>query len=720
MAYSSENYAGPGRRKRPPVVGENARDKARIPIQSAARDVVDEIVQGVPARKPAAQLAALDLSPAEKKDVQSYSRVRSKQVQDAAFHDLQSETGRFLDNAAGLAVGVKPSEAFWSYTHPKENLLGQGRAANQTSGPALGFFPGLGGIGRGLAGRSAKAAEEAARPAGAEKIVKALPEARRVRAEQEKLRKAQRTERVGNAQAAREAAGGGEAGLRASRAEMRGEYARLPLGRLAKEFGAADSELRKSLQPQVDEYLNQIAEHPSQAGLEFRIGNTQDALLKMLDGQSVTKSEIRELENVFGEDATQHFRWRKARERVNSSFNLPRAMQATGDLSRAMRQDLLLLTRHPTIWAKNWKTMIRAAKNPATARSMMDDLRLDPDWDEWRDVGLRLSDPQGSQRLMEEDFIGADYAERIPVFGRVVSASNRAYNLGGAYGRTRLYSLIKSQNPNMSKEEKRHLARFINAATGQGKLYPESAEKAAQFLTMGLFSPRFIASRVSFLNPQWYFSLKGPARRQALESFASMVAAGTAVLWLADQLPGVEVGTDSRSADFGKIRFGDTRVDIWGGFQQYVVAGSRYYHGEVVSGSGETHSKSREAILGDFAKGKLAPVPGLFRDFNRGRTSDYQPVDAPLAGVPYGAAVGKLFVPINAQSAWDAKQDPKVAGLSLGLGSLGLGVLNYTDDTTSDPASRASSKRSSGGRYRSTRGGRYGGGPGRNYAGPRP
>jgi hypothetical protein len=83
---------------------------------------------------------------------------------------------------------------------------------------------------------------------------------------------------------------------------------------------------------------------------------------------------------------------------------------------------------------------------------------------------------------------------------------------------------------------------------------------------------------------------------------AQMAIVGTGVLTAASHIPGVDVGTNPLSSDFGRIRIGDTRIDIFGGFQPIVKLIAQFYAGEVVS----SVTGKKEQLN----KGTLAAIPG--------------------------------------------------------------------------------------------------------------
>src|SRR5690606_16829371 len=100
------------------------------------------------------------------------------------------------------------------------------------------------------------------------------------------------------------------------------------------------------------------------------------------------------------------------------------------------------------------------------------------------------------------------------------------------------------------------------------------------------FSPRLISSRVQLLNPAYYMSLPAPLRVEALKDLAAFGGVASTVLGLA-KASGAEVETDPRSTNFAKIKVGDTRYDILGGFQQYLRLASVIATNSTKTGKGE-------------------------------------------------------------------------------------------------------------------------------------
>jgi hypothetical protein len=182
----------------------------------------------------------------------------------------------------------------------------------------------------------------------------------------------------------------------------------------------------------------------------------------------------------------------------------------------------------------------------------------------------------------------------------------------------------------------------------------------------------------------------------ALKDMAKLVGFGASILGLA-AAAGAQVEKDPRSSDFGKIKVGNTRWDMWGGFQQYARIFAQLMSGQTKSSNtGEVYDlkgdkfpyKTRLDQLGSFFRGKLAPVPGLAVDLLAGKNVVGQEID------PVNKAY-ELFVPMIAQDIQDAwKEQGAKSLLTVGVpSSLGVGVTTY-DQKKSDPESSGSSKKS--------------------------
>jgi len=288
--------------------------------------------------------------------------------------------------------------------------------------------------------------------------------------------------------------------------------------------------------------------------------------------------------------------------------------------------------------------------------------------------------------LREEAMMGAAWAEKIPLVGKGVRASNRAYTGFANKLRADVFDhLIKGaekagRNPWKDPLLVESIIDFINAGSGRGSL--KMLEKAAVNLNTVLFSPRLIASRLNLLNPRFYYKLDPFVRKQALQSLFAFAGMSATVLGLA-KLSGAEVEMQLLpwkpvSADWGKIKIGDTRMDIMGGFQQYIRTAMQLVAGKTISTTtgrvsrlGEGYKPTTRATLA--LRGleyKLAPIASFAVSLFRGRTTFGEPVKIP-------EEIAKRFVPMVIQDVIDlAREDPELLPL-VTPGFFGVGIQTY-------------------------------------------
>ena len=179
------------------------------------------------------------------------------------------------------------------------------------------------------------------------------------------------------------------------------------------------------------------------------------------------------------------------------------------------------------------------------------------------------------------------------------------------------------------------------------------------------------------MNP-WYYVKADPfVRKEALKSLFLLSGAISTTLGLL-KLNGVTVGTDIRSSDFGKVRVGNTRIDIMGGFQQYIRSAGQIYHGEYVSSTtgkkltlGEGYKPlTRADILVKQVEAKLSPAASFVWGIMKQQDAMGEKFNVPKE-------LADRFTPmVLGDMAEMAKQDPSLLPLSI-LGVFGMGIQTY-------------------------------------------
>lgn len=249
---------------------------------------------------------------------------------------------------------------------------------------------------------------------------------------------------------------------------------------------------------------------------------------------------------------------------LRTSENL-RAIKATADLSATLRQGAISVVSHPIKAAQNFVPSLKAAFSQYKAEQI-DMAMRSSDAQYLRDKAkLELTNIDGTPKTREEHFAGV-WIEKIPALGEVVKASNRHMATFLNLMRTSMFDDFVKKVPNATTEELQAYARWINVTTGRGELGKYA--QAGRSLGTVFFAPRFAISRIQ--TPYvFYKSMKSSPRVRAQVAKEAVAVASTAmgVLALA-KMSGAEVGTDPRESDFGKIRLGNERIDIFAGFQQ--------------------------------------------------------------------------------------------------------------------------------------------------------
>lgn len=309
-----------------------------------------------------------------------------------------------------------------------------------------------------------------------------------------------------------------------------------------------------------------------------------------------------------------------------------------------------------------------------------------------------------------EESIRSSLAEKIPIWGRYVRASNRGYSAYLNDLRVNAFRNMYEAMPDKNNlEALKQLGDAINTFTGRGPLktkipgggrnipllgrIPEEVniERHANGLAEVLFSPRLMASRMQMLNPVNYTMMKPQVRKEYMKAALRTAGAWTTVAGLGNLSGLGETSLDPRSADFGKIRIGNTRIDPAGGFQQFLVLASRLYTNEFTSstpevsrqrpvemGGGGPYDQTRGSVATQFGMNKLHPMLRYFID------SAFASQDTPFHVFDRTA---QLALPMMAADLLEiAKEEPDLLPMLAPLASAGMGAQFYEKGSFNEPA----------------------------------
>jgi hypothetical protein len=332
----------------------------------------------------------------------------------------------------------------------------------------------------------------------------------------------------------------------------------------------------------------------------------------------------------------------KAKDKVAEIFNVPRAIMASTDFSAPLNQAIVATISYPKLAKKAAQEMFKSAWSQRNFDSWFYELKNDPRYDLMKELKIGISDPHSPFLTAREEAFMSGYAEQIPIAGKLIKGSERAYVQYLNKLRVDLFNRFvdrfeeKGKTFENSKKLYQKTANYINNITGRGNL-PQKMESYAPIFNALLFSPRLMASRINLLNPFYFATLPKELKIAYGRDMGKMLALGSIVLSLFslygktqryDDEDKITVEDDPRSSDFAKIKQGQTRWNIWGGFQPYVRVAAQVGFGSSKSaGSGRVQEldgdaafgRSRFDVLSSFVRGKLAPVPSSIVDLLGGR-----------------------------------------------------------------------------------------------------
>ena len=503
-----------------------------------------------------------------------------------------------------------------------------------------------------------------------QKFVDVLPMLKKLRGEQEALYTKERAIRFAKAKEAGIEAGGGVKGYIAELKKLEGEMPKAVFEKIKDKFTQEDFDglFRMVDKSQSIDWTQKLS--------------VRNSLMQLFEkGKPPIDSVIPLLEEVFGGKLTkalieQKGLWERFKNAGLEIANIPRSIMASFDFSFGFRQGIFMAPSHRKAFWKSWKGQFKEFGSEKAYKAAMEAVNQHPDFHLASKSGVSFTNVGKIMAEREERF-ASSWAEIIPG----VRASSRAYTGFANKFRMDIFSsLVKDAekqglNPRKNMEMLNGIAELVNSGTGRGSL--GGLEKASLALNAFFFSPRLMASRIRLLNPVYYIRQDPFVRKEALKSLFRFAATATTVLTLAKS-GGAEVETDLRSADFGKIKIGKTRIDILGGFQQYIRLAAQLQSGEIVSSTtgkvltlGEGYKPlTRLDILGRAIEYKEAPVFSFATTMLRGKT--------PLGeDIEFGKEIGKRFVPMITQDIYDlATEQPELLPLAP-LGAFGFGLQTY-------------------------------------------
>ncbi len=422
-------------------------------------------------------------------------------------------------------------------------------------------------------------------------------------------------------------------------------------------------------------------------------------------------------------------------------LNIPRSLMTAADISYVFRQAIIPTLRHPALAQRALVESLKAFKSGDTANKLMKELASDPEFPNSLREGVHWTKHDGAtpeeafygSRVIREWFKNAEKVIPDASKYNVVEASERSFTYFLNKMRLDVHNYNRSQLKDLGFEEGHFepgtkdwipgandsvfakSANWANIITGRGE-YPkgpgyirETLRSSQGLLNAIMFSPRMMIARLAALNPKTYYDYFQNAKESSgsagmaakatllgpvLDMATFLGVAGTVTAATAAAVGG-SVEKDPRSSDFMKIKVGNTRFDLWGGFQPFVRTAAQFITNQRKTKYGNIQGTTKQDVMSSFLRGRLAPVPALTVDALAGKditggsfwgpTGDIATGKTALSGesakdvaTTLGGQVGQDFFPLAFQDIVKAYQENPWVGIAAVLPSImGVGVSTH-------------------------------------------
>ncbi len=417
----------------------------------------------------------------------------------------------------------------------------------------------------------------------------------------------------------------------------------------------------------------------------------QDKLIKLKN-----ERQLRILKEEYAASSA----WNKIQTEAVNVLGVPRTIMASLDYSAPLRQALLPTISHPVMASKAAVEMFKSSFSKKNYDRWFFELENSDRYILMKDSKLGLTDANNPKLAAKEEQYMNGLAEKIPVIGKLIKGSERAYVTYLNKMRVDLFNRFADQMQHdgrtfeNSPEAYKQMAAYVNNMTGRGDL-GKTLNESAPVLNQLFFSPRLMASRINTLTylvqPRFWNKVPREARNDFFKSLLSTAGVGLSILALA-KMAGADTEDDPRSPDFGKIKSGNTRWDIWGGHQQYIRLAAQMITGKKKSstsgkiseiGTDNPYSGTRGGLGLDFLRGKLAPVPSIGVDLLAGENTIGEKLSTDWKSEPGKIGVGEYLsthlLPLTSTGLREAINDQgQKAWFTVGVPSVfGVGTQVY-------------------------------------------
>jgi hypothetical protein len=366
---------------------------------------------------------------------------------------------------------------------------------------------------------------------------------------------------------------------------------------------------------------------------------------------------------------------------VSNTAGLAKSLKATLDDSVIGRQGLKVLFANPKIWLKNSVQSFVDMWRTFGGKEVMKEIRADV-----------LSRPNALNGLYQKEKLAignveeaypTSLPEKVPVLGRAFKASESAFTAFQYRTRADIFDRYV-EIAQKSGADIEGIGKIANSLTGRGT-FGQRGESMATVTNNVFFSPRFLKSDIDLLTGHAFDSGISPfARKQAALNTIKVIGGVASVLAIANAVKPGSVEKDPRSADFGKIRIGDTRFDVSAGMASIITLAARLIDGHTKSSTtgkvrelntGKFGSQTKTDVIYNFFENKLSPAASVIKDILKGH--DFQGKKPTVVGETIN-----LLEPLPIANYIELKNNPNAANVLLGTLADFFGISTNTYSKT--------------------------------------
>jgi len=390
----------------------------------------------------------------------------------------------------------------------------------------------------------------------------------------------------------------------------------------------------------------------------------EDAELSELRSEKLRQQEIFEKEKYLSE-IRNRTQFEKMRDHIIGIWNIPRILKATGEMSWILIQGGTQTISNPKRALSAFGNMIKAMSSQEKLNKLENVWKQDPLYKIMAKSKLAITEADHKLEAREEAFLG-DYANMIwdsislgveairkgksekfsqlwkeynPL--RILERGNTAYLNQMRFERFKDGAAMlemEGKNPIDNKEEYKKLASAINTLTGRANI--GLLETNSKALSVVFFSFRNWMSKINMINPYYYASLgnydsvqdifaKKPnaAQKVMITDMVKFVTITASMMALVQAAAGKDddgndvmtIERDPRSSDFMKMKFGNLRIDPWGGLQSTSTFLARMITeqtkstktNKILQGGKDFGARTRGEIAIDYVSNKFNPTMSI-------------------------------------------------------------------------------------------------------------